>query len=252
MASVERQIEGQGVPEHEWEGCGWLQALPAESAATLLAGSARLVVVSPHPDDEVLACGGLMASASALGIPVMVISVTDGEACYPDEAAWPPRVLRQARQKELEQALHKLGLADAERRAWHIGDGEVAAAEAQIGERLHRLLRSDDLVLAPWRLDGHPDHEAVGRACVQAAAARGSCLREYPVWGWHWLDPALAHSAWSGAARYPLAPGVVARKRAAIEAFATQTGAVEGLASPPILPAHVLQRFHRNYEVLLA
>ena len=41
------------------------------------------------------------------------------------------------------------------------------------------------------------------------------------------------------------------RKRDAIQQFVTQTGAVEGLDCDPILPAAVLQRFERNYEVLI-
>lgn len=251
MDAVDRRIDGGGVSEQQWQDCQWLQTLPVHDSASLLAGVARLVVVSPHPDDEVLACGGLMACAHQAGVPVLVISVTDGEACYPDQPSWPPARLRDARQQELDRALDCLGLADAARQRWHIADGEVSGNEASIAARLFTLLHSGDLVLAPWRLDAHPDHEAVARACVDAAARRGCALREFPVWGWHWLEPHAAQAAWAPATRVALSPPVLQRKQAAILQFSTQLGAVAGLDCEPILPAAVLQRFTRDYEVLI-
>jgi LmbE family N-acetylglucosaminyl deacetylase len=251
MDAVARHIAGGGVTEAQWMACDWLGSLPASNVATLLADHARLVVVSPHPDDEVLACGGLMAQTQALGLPVVVISVTDGEACYPGQPAWPPHRLRCARQQELARALGCLGLVDVDHQAWHIGDGEVTGSEAALAARLHTVLRPDDLVLGPWHLDAHPDHEAVGRACAQAATSRGCALREYPVWGWHWLDPDDAPGAWTPATRFALSPQVLQRKRAAIAQFSTQLGSVDGLDCDPILPPAVLQRFERAYEVLI-
>lgn len=251
MEPVDRQIDGNGISEAQWQSSAWLQALPEQTAQTLFAGMARVVVVSPHPDDEVLACGGLMACAHGAGLPVLVVSVTDGEACYPGHAVWLPQRLREERQRELDRALACLGVTNAERHAWHIGDGTVAQHEAEVTARLLALLRQDDLVLAPWSLDGHPDHEAVGRACARAASHRGCARREFPVWGWHWLDPQQAARLWSPAFRFRLSPQLQQRKRAAIGQFSTQTGAAPGLECDPILPDAVLQRFLRDYEVLL-
>ncbi len=42
--------------------------------------SQRLLIVAPHPDDEVLGCGGLIAEATQLGIPVRVVYLTAGDA----------------------------------------------------------------------------------------------------------------------------------------------------------------------------
>jgi len=46
----------------------------------------RIVVVAPHPDDEVLTCGGLIQQAIALGDSVWVIYVTSGDGSWP--SAW--------------------------------------------------------------------------------------------------------------------------------------------------------------------
>lgn len=39
----------------------------------------RLLIVAPHPDDEVLGCGGLIATAAAQGVPVRVVYLTSGD-----------------------------------------------------------------------------------------------------------------------------------------------------------------------------
>lgn len=40
----------------------------------------KIMVFAPHPDDETLACGGLIAEARREGIPVKVVVVTNGES----------------------------------------------------------------------------------------------------------------------------------------------------------------------------
>lgn len=46
----------------------------------------RIVIIAPHPDDEVLACGGLIQQALALGDSVWIVYVTAGDGSWP--SAW--------------------------------------------------------------------------------------------------------------------------------------------------------------------
>jgi len=46
----------------------------------------RVLIIAPHPDDEVLACGGLIQQALALGDSVWVVYVTAGDGSWPP--AW--------------------------------------------------------------------------------------------------------------------------------------------------------------------
>jgi LmbE family N-acetylglucosaminyl deacetylase len=39
----------------------------------------KMVVIAPHPDDEVLGAGGLIAAQAFLGVEIVVVAVTDGE-----------------------------------------------------------------------------------------------------------------------------------------------------------------------------
>ena len=105
-----------------------------------------------------------------------------------------------------------------------------------------------DVVLAPWSGDGHPDHEACGRAARRAAAA----VLEYPVWTWHWAEPDDARVPWSRARRVDLDADAAARKAAAVGCFRTQVAAIgPAPADAAVLPDRVLAHFRRDHEVVL-
>src|SRR3546814_14981849 len=66
----------------------------------------RVAVVAPHPDDEILGCGGTMARAAAAGAEVHVVVVTRGQPPLFDEELV-PRI-----RSEPLQAHGTLGVAD--------------------------------------------------------------------------------------------------------------------------------------------
>jgi LmbE family N-acetylglucosaminyl deacetylase len=48
----------------------------------------RVLVVAPHPDDEVLGCGGMIAWHAARGDAVAVLELTDGAGGDPKGTSW--------------------------------------------------------------------------------------------------------------------------------------------------------------------
>ena len=71
-----------GTPEEEWR-----QLL--QGAQEWAPSQGPLIVVAPHPDDEVFGPGGLIRCWAAAGQSVTVVSVTDGEAADVSPAkAW--------------------------------------------------------------------------------------------------------------------------------------------------------------------
>jgi LmbE family N-acetylglucosaminyl deacetylase len=82
----------------------------------------RLLVIAPHPDDEVLGCGGLIAQSVQAGVPIQVVLLTNGDG-YCAAAAMLARgkpepddyiALGQYRQEETLQAAAKLGLSSSQ------------------------------------------------------------------------------------------------------------------------------------------
>ena len=113
-------------------------------------------------------------------------------------------------------------------------------AEGRAARFIAERLSPGDLVLATWRWDGHPDHEATGRAAAAACARHGVRLAEYPVWAWHWAGPEDARLPWSSMLRLRSDEESIRAKSEALLAFGSQVE--HDGDTPPILPPHVLER----------
>lgn len=233
MTAPTRDLDGAGTPESVWAAAGLPGSLPLLELSGL--DARRVVLIAPHPDDEVLGAGGTASLLAARGAQVHVVAVTDGEASHPGRAA----ELRRRRQTERAIALDRLGLGGASVHRLRQPDSGVDAAV--LSELLTPLVGPDDLVLAPWTGDGHPDHDACGRAAAELPGRH--CA--YLVWAWHWATP--ADVPWERAGRVPLDATVRRAKVAAAEAFESQRSGTD-----PILPPHVLARLLRADEVLLS
>ena len=250
MGAVAADLTGCGVTEAAWADSSWLNALPRRSPQAAWGAAQRLVLVSPHPDDEVLGCGGLLHDAGRHALPVLIVAVTDGEACYPDHPVWTQAKLRAARQQELAAALAELGVHKLTLAPLHLPDREVAAHHAQLVQALAALLRPGDRVLVTWRGDGHGDHEACARATLAAARIQKLPVAEFPIWAWHWLDPRGTPPAGVRAHAYALDEPARQAKTRALACFRSQRAHAELGDTAPILPDYITARFQRDFEVL--
>ena len=244
----DRLIAGLGTPAPAWRAAADIARAPLVDINELVPAGARLVVVAPHPDDEILACAGLL---QALARPATIVAVTDGEGSHPGSPAWPPERLRATRIGETAAALAALEIAPPVLLRLHIADGGVTASETVLTERLAALLAPDDVVVTTWRYDGHPDHEATARACAAAAARCGARLLEAPVWGWHWSAPGDGAIPLERACKLALDPAAVARKRAAMACFRSQLEPDASTGAAPIVFPQALERLLNPYEVYL-
>ena len=107
----------------------------------------RTVVVVPHPDDEVLGVGGLIAYQRRRSVEVRVVAVSDGEAAYPDaEDLGPLRIVEQ------ERALARLGVPSECIVRLGLPDSCLHDHVATLMEVLTEMVDADTLLVAPWRL----------------------------------------------------------------------------------------------------
>ena len=212
----------------------------------------RLVVLAPHPDDEVVGAGGLVRWALVNSVPIDIVIVTDGERSHPNSLTSSTRDLATRRLLESEEALRRLGWEQPVLTRLHLPDGNVARYESHLEEILAALLGPEVSCAAPWRRDGHPDHDAVGTAALRVGEASGANVWSYLVWGWHWADPHGRDIPWSLARRLDLTRRDRARKRWALRAFETQISPLgPGPGDEAVLPARLLPRFWRASEIYL-
>jgi len=223
-------------------------ASPAESVGR------RFAVLAPHPDDESLGCGGMIADACAAGYPPVVMILTDGAMSHPGSAAFPPPRVAALRADEVAEAMRALGLPPD--RLHLLGVPDTAAphddgAVAQLAERVAALAAGCDTLLVTWRHDPHGDHQAAHLIARAAAARLAARLLQYPVWGWT-LPPEtpLPPAAWRGW-RVDIADRLAA-KRQAIAAHRSQLGKViDDLPGGFALPADFLALFDQKWETLV-
>ncbi|SNT06327.1 PIG-L deacetylase family protein [Rhodococcoides kyotonense] len=245
---VDNSFDGSeaGTPESVWH--AWDRTFPPLD----LTPCRELVVVAPHPDDEILGVGGLMAVASAAGVPVTIVAVTDGGGSHEGSPTLSKEQLIAERPEESRRALEKLSVqADPIRLG--IGDGAVADREDDIADALADIAGSGAWCLTTWRGDRHPDHEATARACWKVASRTGIRVVEYPVWMWHWAKPDHPDVPWERARAVALDPHIQSAKHAAVQEFRTQIAPLsDHPADRAVLPPHVLDRLLRPYEVVFA
>ena len=243
-------IEG-GTRERHWEqAAGWERVGPIA-----LSGVQRLLVVAAHPDDEALGVGGFIATAVARGLRVTIVMATDGESSHPDSRTHTPARLAKVRRGEAREAARVLGVRAQPR---HLGlpDGALAEHETALRIALEEILAQlgseGTLVAAPWRSDGHPDHEAAGRAARVAAESVGARFVEYPVWLWHWAEPDAAVVPWSRMAKLELSSRAQYRKHRALLAHRSQIAPLsEESGDETLLGQGFRSHFERPYEVLI-
>lgn len=221
----------------------------APRAPDFVAGLGPTLVVAPHPDDESIGCGGLIALLRERRVPVSVVLLTDGTGSHPGSRRFPPASRYALRLREMRRALLLLGV-DAPLVEVGLPDGALpghgTAGFADAVEVVHGCLEAlaPATLLAPWRRDPHPDHRAASQI-VRAANTlrqRPSRLIEYGVWlAERGADGDLPRPDEARAWRVNIG-AVLAKKQAAVAAHASQWGGVidddpGGFVLPPTLRA---------------
>jgi LmbE family N-acetylglucosaminyl deacetylase len=248
-AATDRAIVGMGTPAEQWQTwSGWTH-LPNRDIDDLAPPHHRLVVIAPHPDDEVLGCGGLLSVAVRAAREISIVAVTDGDASHPGSTRWPAPELIEERCRERAEALAVLGVsADAVLRLG-FADGQVSTHQAELARRLATLIDDRDVIVTPWRFDGHPDHEAVAHAVAGVVRERGARHLEAPIWGWHWTKPEDRLMPWSRAAVFPLDANAFQAKSAAAQRFTSQIEPDPSTGADPVLAGWTLARLIQPREV---
>ena len=240
-----------GTPNSLWVADPRMAALPQLS----LHGVSSIVVIAPHPDDESLGVGGLIAECAARAISVRVVVVTDGGASHPKASEAQRSALIGQRQQEAIAAVAVLA-PDADAQFLGIHDGYVRENRTGLHSALSTLFSTLDastLVIAPWPGDGHRDHRITGEVTREVARAAGLRLLEYPIWLWHWGTPDDPRMPWQHCVQFSLSEPALAAKLHAIGHHRSQveTRVHSGNETAAVLHAEFRHNFERNYEVFI-
>lgn len=120
----------------------------------------RILVFTPHPDDESLAAGGYITEAENVGANVKIVLVTDGNK----------HGKKDTRYAEFQQATSDLGVPSNNLTFLNYADGALNKTDANT---LYSSLKtqidsfSPEVIISSSPLDEHPDHDKVGETVAK-------------------------------------------------------------------------------------
>jgi LmbE family N-acetylglucosaminyl deacetylase len=177
-----------------------------------------LVVITPHPYEAICAAGGLIWSLAAQGADVEVLAISDGDCAEPGAIGATAARQPSRRRSHISAAYRRLGVPEVRRRRLQLESGTVSGAQPDVIAALSELVGHDCYpglwCLAPWDRDGHPDHDAVGRAAEVVCRTYHLRLVRYLCAAWDWIQP--QDLPWRDMRQFTLSAGVRARKSAAV------------------------------------
>ena len=146
----------------------------------------QVLVLSPHPDDEIIGCGGTLSRLITAEVRARVIQATDGS-----EAAglWgaPESVRRTVRMEEARAVAKSIGFSDVT--LWG-QDNAAFRSTDELVDRLRTALETlqPELIFSPWIMDIHPDHLTFNRILASALESSKqdwgrTTVLSYEVWG---------------------------------------------------------------------
>ncbi len=123
----------------------------------------RILVFAPHPDDEIIGCGGYLAAKQAEESAIRVIIISNGTLGLLPAQHLQPLL----RQQESRQGLSTLQVKDIQ--FWGYEDGSIPLSGEILSSYLQAVLdfRPSQIML-PAPSEAHPDHRRVTRGVLHA------------------------------------------------------------------------------------
>jgi LmbE family N-acetylglucosaminyl deacetylase len=124
-----------------------------------------IIIIAPHMDDEILACGGTIAQLPDKHI-IYCIYATDGSQSPVPIYAWQGKVtadLPSIRKREAQSAMRVLGIPEENLFFLGLPDRKLRYYQSELSQKLKECLEqiNPSLVFIPFRYDRHPDHIAI-------------------------------------------------------------------------------------------
>ena len=176
-----------------------------------------VLVMAPHPDDEVFGCGGLIARLVAEDCIPHVVVLTGGEGSHTACCNTPKADIIAARRSLTHKAAGELGLSARYIHELNFADGKISGDRGAEYDKLKQLIAalSPQTILVPHHGEGWPDHLAVRELGIELAP-KGTDVYEYCVWFWYYRQ---RHLDWKQAYRLKMTSEEHRRKLAAIGAY---------------------------------
>lgn len=176
---------------------GILKSIAGIAGQEFRISSGNVLIVAPHPDDEVLGCGGLIAELTAKGKKVNVLFLTNGSASHKDCCTASEDEIGSQRRHLALKANGILGIPKENLTFLDGVDGKLPRkGQSGFKEMAHKLGgiikdKAPNTIFCPHPLEGWSDHVAASELTIaameQVAPEKNPQLYYYCVWFWYSL-----------------------------------------------------------------
>jgi len=140
----------------------------------------KVLILAPHPDDEVFGCGGAIMRHLMQGNEVSVIIATDGYAAVIHESEKAKQNYISNRYQESQNAAIILGYENLE--MWHFPDRELKYNKSTVQLAIETISKNQaTLIYAPSIFEIHPDHFNLAQIAIDAVIATQTNLMMYEI-----------------------------------------------------------------------
>ena len=161
----------------------------------------NILCFAPHPDDELLGCGGSLIKALGMGRNVHICYLSFGEHGSPKLT---PKKLAIIRKNEALDVCKSLGLPRKNVSFLGIADNQISRYDFNSFKKIIKLIRDikPDLVYLPHALEQSLDHMEAHALIMRALDMAGSNnFSELGQNAW-WVKNVLAYEVWTPLERY--------------------------------------------------
>jgi N-acetylglucosamine malate deacetylase 1 len=143
----------------------------------------KVIVISPHPDDESIGVGGTISKHVDEGDMVHIIFLTSGEKGGHGLNEDDTKKLREEEAKEATTIL-KTSSIDF----WREPDGKFEASDVNVTRLVSKIIEcAADVIYVPHKNEEHPDHKAAAQLVKEALLRTDGSVKKpivymYEVW----------------------------------------------------------------------
>lgn len=147
----------------------------------------KCLILAPHPDDEVMGCGGLIQRLCEQGNPPHVVILTGGGQSHAACCHLPESDIKKERRAMASQILQNLGSPVGHLHLLDFPDGSISAQHKEM-QTLQKLVSEiqPEIVFIPHHGEGWSDH-LICRELIDKITSLGTvAIYEYCVWLWYY------------------------------------------------------------------
>lgn len=142
----------------------------------------KVLVFSPHPDDETIGVGGYITSSTKNGSSIWIVLVTDGNKHHLESERYEEFKKTTSLLGVPEQNLFFLGYPDG-----HLKEQDLNKVKSQFEDIVSEI--QPQIIFAPHPQDHHPDHATTGELIQSIATDKKIILYQYLVHHAHFPRP---------------------------------------------------------------